>query len=188
MLDVHALDRADALREVEHLRLGERRSREPAAILLPDHGRVQALLDRRPDREGGGEVVPLDDEVRTVADADLVDLREELVGGVAREDVGRPGLDADPDEREQALSLPRRRTLELVVAELDAHLLVRLRRMRLRERHGHVEVGDAGLEAGVEDLRTLNSGSTAFSTASAAVSRDQADDVVLGSRRRPDTR
>ena len=70
------------------LRLGERRGREPAAVVLPDHRRVEALLDRRPDREGRREVVALDDEVRAVADADLVDLGEQLVGGVAGEDVG----------------------------------------------------------------------------------------------------
>ena len=97
VLDVHALDRADALREVEHLGLGERLGREPAAALLPDHRRVEALLDRRPDRERRREVVALDDEVGAVADPDLVDLREQLVGGVAREHVGRAGLDADPD-------------------------------------------------------------------------------------------
>ena len=35
VLDVDALDRADALREVEHLGLGERRGREPAAVAAP---------------------------------------------------------------------------------------------------------------------------------------------------------
>ena len=50
------------------LGLRERRGREPAALALPDHRRVEALLDRRPDREGRREVVALDDEVRAVAD------------------------------------------------------------------------------------------------------------------------
>ena len=63
----------------------ERRGGEPAAIALPDDRRVQALLDRRPDRERGREVVALDDEVGAVAHADLVDLGEQLVGGVAGE-------------------------------------------------------------------------------------------------------
>ena len=106
VLDVDALDGPDPLGEVEDLGLGERRGREPAAGLLPDHRRVEALLDRRPDRERGGEVVALDDEVGAVADPDLVDLREQLVGGVAREDVGRAGLDPDPDERQLALLRP----------------------------------------------------------------------------------
>ena len=56
VLDVHALDRPDALGEHEGLRLGERRRGEPAAALLPHHRRVEALLDRRPDREGRREV------------------------------------------------------------------------------------------------------------------------------------
>ena len=41
---------------------------------------------------------------------------------------------------------------ELVVAELDVCLLIRVLGVRLRERRSHVEVGDARLEAGVEDL------------------------------------
>ena len=73
VLDVDALDRADALGEVEHLGLRERLGREPAALALPDHGRIEALLDRRPDREGRREVVALDDEARAVSDPDLVD-------------------------------------------------------------------------------------------------------------------
>ena len=68
-----------------------------------------------------------------------------------REDVGRARLDPDPDEREQALLLPRRGPLELVVAELDARELVRALGVRLGQRHRHVEVRDAGLEARVED-------------------------------------
>ena len=50
----------------------------------------------------GRELVPLDLEVRAVADADLVDLGEQLVGGVAGEDIGGARLDADADEGEPA--------------------------------------------------------------------------------------
>jgi hypothetical protein len=107
VLDVDALDRPDPLREVERLGLRERLRREPAAVALPDHGRVEALLDRRPDGERRREVVALDHEVRTVADADLVDFGEELVGRVPCEDVCRARLDSDPDEREQPRVLPR---------------------------------------------------------------------------------
>ena len=153
VLDVDALDGADSLGEVEDLGLGERLGREPAAALLPDHGRVEALLDRRPDRERGGEVVALDDEVGAVADPDLVDLREQLVGRVAREHVGGAGLDPDPDQRQPAGLLPALVLRELVVAELHARLGVGPLGMRLRERRCHVEIGRPGLEAGVEDLR-----------------------------------
>ncbi len=70
---------------------------------------------------------------------------------MAREDIGGARLDPDPDERELALLLPGARPLELVVTELDAALLERLRRVGLGQRHCHVQVGDARLEAGVED-------------------------------------
>src|SRR5213076_1968144 len=90
VLHVDAFDLSDALGKPEGLRLRERLRRVEAAVALPDERRVQALLDRRPDREGRREVVAADNEVRAVADADLVDLREQVVGGVAREHVGEP--------------------------------------------------------------------------------------------------
>src|SRR5471030_1007405 len=55
VLDVDALDLADALREVEDLRLAERRSGEPAHAFLPDHRWVETLLDGGPDREARRE-------------------------------------------------------------------------------------------------------------------------------------
>ena len=54
VLHVHALDRADPLRELERLGLAERRRGVPAAALLPDDRRVEALLDRRPDARTTG--------------------------------------------------------------------------------------------------------------------------------------
>ena len=57
VLDVHALDGPMPSGKHEGLRLAERLGREPAAVLLEHDRRVQALLDRGPDREGRGEVV-----------------------------------------------------------------------------------------------------------------------------------
>ncbi len=79
VLDVHALHLPDPLRELEHLGLRERRGRVEAALALPDERRVQALLDRRPDREGGREVIALHDEIRPVAHPDLLHAREQLL-------------------------------------------------------------------------------------------------------------
>ena len=76
-------------------------SREEPAVALPHERRVEALLDRRPDRERRREVVAVDHEVGAVAHADLVDLGEQVVGGVAGEDVGEAGLHAHAHEREQ---------------------------------------------------------------------------------------
>ena len=137
--------------EGEDLRLAERRRREPAALALVDHGRVEALLDRRPDRERRREVVAVDDEVGTVADADLVDPREEVVGGIAGGDVGEAGLDAHAHERHQVAVLPRRVLRELGVAEPAPGLLVGLGRMRLGHVHRHVDVVAVGGERAFED-------------------------------------
>ena len=153
MLDVHALDRADALGEDEGLGLGEGRRGEEAALALPDERRVEALLDRRPDGERRREVEALDHEVRAVADADLVDVVEEVVGGVAGEDVAEARLHADADEREAPRLLPRAGHGELRVAEHHAGVLVRGVRVRLGEGHRHVEVGDVGFARRAEDRR-----------------------------------
>jgi hypothetical protein len=151
VLDVHAFHLADALGEREGLRLAERRRREPATVALPDDRRVQALLDGGPDRERGREVVALDLEVRTVAYAHLVDVAEQVVGGVAREHIGRARLGAQPDEGEQPPFDPCVGHRELVVAELLPDLLVRMLRVRFGERHGHVHIGDPGVERPLED-------------------------------------
>ena len=106
---------------------------------------------------------------------------EELVGRVTGEDVRGARLDPDPDEREQALLLPGRGALELVVAELDADLLVRVRRVRLGERHRHVEVRDAGLEARVED-RDVEERVDGVQDGVGARLADERDDGVLARR------
>lgn len=81
----------------------------------------------------------------------LVDLAEEVVGGVAGEDVGESRLDTDPDEREATVGLPLPRHGELLVAEHDADLLVGLLGMTLRQAHRHVEVVGPGSLGAVED-------------------------------------
>jgi hypothetical protein len=151
VLDVDALDGPDPPGEVEHLGLGERRHREPAAVRLPDHRRVEALLDRGPDREPGREVVALHDQVGAVAYAGLVDLAEQVVLRVAGEHVGEPGLHAHAHEREPPGGLPGARLGELLVAQLHARELVRPLGMRVGQRHRHVHVVDPGRMAGVED-------------------------------------
>ena len=121
----------------------------PAA--LPHDRRVQALLDRRPDGERRGELVALDHQVRAVADADLVDGREQPVGRVAGEHVRQPGLDPDAAQRQQPAALPLAGERELLVTQLDPRLPVRVGRVRAGQRHRHVEVGDPGGEGRAED-------------------------------------
>ena len=48
----------------------------------------------------GGEVVAGDGEVGAVADTELVDRREQVVGRVPREDIGQARLDTDADQRQ----------------------------------------------------------------------------------------
>jgi hypothetical protein len=108
-------------------------------------------LDRRPDRERRREVVTGHDEVRPVAHAELVDLAEQVVFGVAREDVRESRFDPDADEGEPSSILPLAVLGELLVAELDARQRVRLLRVGRRQAHRHVEVGRAGGQCTVED-------------------------------------
>ena len=153
MLDVHALDRADALREHECLRLRERCSGEPPAVVLPYERRVETLLDRGPDREGRREVVTRYDEVAPVAHADLVDGVEEMVGGVAGEDVGQAGLDAHAHQREPAPLAPAIRHRELRGAEHLPRLLVGAFGVGLGQRHRHVDVVTVRIEGCCEYRR-----------------------------------
>ena len=152
VLDVDALDRADALGEVEHLGLAERRRRVPAAVRLPDDRRVEALLDRRPDRERRREVVAVDDEVRAVADADLVDLAEQVVR--RRSGRRRPTARARrrcrraPAARRPPRRRPRRTARRRASRRSRAYGALG---MRVRQRHRHVEVVGAGRERALED-------------------------------------
>ncbi len=98
------------------------------AVCLPDHRRVEALLDGGPDRERRRELVAVDGEVRPVARAQLVDIGEQMVGRIAGEDIGKAGLYTDPDQSEPARGLPLVLDGELLVAELDAGEFVRLAR------------------------------------------------------------
>lgn len=74
-----------------------------------------------------------------------------MVGGVAGEDVREAGLDSDADEREASGLLPRVGLGELLVAELDADVRVRLALVGSRERHRHVEVVGARGKGSVEN-------------------------------------
>ena len=77
MLHIDHIDLTDPFGKFEDFMFRERLRGEPAFILLPDHRRVQALFDRCPDREIGSEFITIDDDVRSIADADLIDLIEE---------------------------------------------------------------------------------------------------------------
>ena len=152
VLDVDALDRADALGEVEHLGLAERLGGEPAAVLLPDDRRVQALLDRRPDRERRREVVAVDDEVGAVAHADLVDRRR--TGGRRRSGRRRrtsPGSTPMPTSASRPAPPIRRRAR--TARRRASRRSARTGRSGCgsRQRHRHVEVVDAGRERGAKD-------------------------------------
>jgi hypothetical protein len=151
VLDVDALDRTDALREVEDLRLAEGLGGEPAAVTLPDHRRVEALLDRGPDRERRREVVALDGQVGAVASAELVDGAEQGVGGVPGEDVGQPRLDPHAHQCQPPGGGPVVGHRELLVAKLQPGLGVRVLRMRRRQAHRHVEVVGARRQGAPED-------------------------------------
>ena len=151
VLDVDALELADPLREPEHLRLRERRGGVEAAPALPHQRRVQALLDRRPDRERGREVIALDDQVGAVAHADFTDSREQLIRGVAGKHVRQAGLNAHTHERQQPGLLPGLVLGELVLSQQRPRAFVGPAGVGPRGRQRHVQVGDPGLERGAED-------------------------------------
>lgn len=101
--------------------------------------------------ENVGEVIATDCHVGAVAHADLVDLTEQLVGGIARRDIGETGFHSHAAQRQQSPLLPLGIRGELLVAELHAALAVGTLRVRSRQGHRHVEIAGAAGEAGVED-------------------------------------
>ena len=120
-------------REVEDLRLAERLGGVPPLVLLPDHRRVEALLDDRPDRESRREDLAAgfvaDHEIGAVSHAQLVDLGEEVVGGIPGENVREARFDADADEGEQPLDFPLPGLVELLLTQQHSGQLVRPLRM-----------------------------------------------------------
>ena len=150
MLDVHALDRADALGEREGLGGAEGLGGMPVTV-APDDRRIEALLDRGPDAEHRGKGEAGDLEIAAVADVDLVQLVEVMLRGVSGEDVGEAGVHAHADDGQLAARLPLPRHRELLVPELHAGFAERPIRVWLRERHGHVHVVDARLQGTAED-------------------------------------
>ncbi len=124
VLDVDALQLADALGEREQLGLGERLGREPAAVAFVDDRRIEALLDRRPDAERRGKGEALDHQVVAVAHADLVNRREQVVGRRSGRDIGEARLDTHADECEQPALGPGVAGRELGSTEADAELVM----------------------------------------------------------------
>jgi hypothetical protein len=147
VLDVGTVHPADALRQVERLGVGERRHGVEAAVALPDDGRVGALLNRHPDGEAEADALEAGDlEVGAVADTDLVDLVEVVIGRVAAVPVGHARLDAEAHQ-------PQLPDLdELVVERLLVLAQDLVRRvegvggMRDRQRCRGVHVVDSRLE------------------------------------------
>ena len=76
-------------------RHSEKGSVVPTSVRLPHHRRVQAFLDHCPDGERGSEVVARNHHVRGVPNPEFVDVREQVVGGIAGEHVGQSRLHPD---------------------------------------------------------------------------------------------
>jgi hypothetical protein len=150
MLDVHAFDIADAAGESEHLWLAEWFRREPAAVALVDNRGSEAFFDGGPDGERRSELVPVDGEVAAVSNADLVDRGEEMIGGVASEDVGQAGFNAHAADGEQTARRPCVADRELFIAEFDATGSIGIVGMGRGRMHRHVDVVAARLKRCVE--------------------------------------
>ena len=152
VLHVHAFHRTNPLRKRELLGRRERLGREPLPpFTVPDHRRVEALLDRGPDREDRREGVALDAQVAAVPHVDLVDLVEEVLGRVGGEDIGQSRIHAHAQQREASAGAPGGIALELLVAKLHAGMVVGVVSVWPREAVGHVHVVDASGKRPLED-------------------------------------
>jgi hypothetical protein len=150
VLDVHALDRPDTAREVEYLRLAEGFGGVPAAVCSKITGGLRPLRSSSRWRRRS-EVIAVDREVGAVPGAQFFDVVEEVIGGVPGEDVRQPGFDTDPHQCQPSGGSPLLVEGELLVTQFDARKFVRALRVRLGERHRHVQVVRAGLIGPSED-------------------------------------
>ena len=186
MLHVDALDRADALGEVEDLRLAERRGGEPAAVLLPHDRRVEALLDRGPHRERRREdSLPSSSVTTRLAPSRVpsssISLNRWSAAYLANTSES-PGSTPIPTSASRPADSHSSATANCSSPSLTPVCLVRRLRVRLRQGHRHVEVVGARRRTRRRRSACRRRGSTAFITWVMPCSRhsaatDSADDA-----------
>src|SRR5262249_54856435 len=142
MLHVDHIDRADASWKIKNFVLGERFSGKPAFAFFVDDRRIQTLLDRRPDRKVRSELITVDGDVRTIPDANFIDLVEEKIMRIPREYIGHTRLHAKAYQRKVSRALPIPGFLKLVISQFDSGLVERVLRVRLRQGHRHIHISD----------------------------------------------
>ena len=103
------------------------------------------------EKEGAEIRYALHHQVGPVAHTGLVDVAEQVVGGVAGQHVSQARLDAHADHRQPPARRPSLGQGELLVPELHPRLAVRVAGMGLRQRHRHVHVMDPAGQGGAED-------------------------------------
>ena len=90
-------------------------------------------------------------KVGAVTDTDLINLIEQVIGGITGEHIGQPRLNTHPHEREEAFVDPLGLGRELFVAEFHPGAAMRIGGVRPRQTHRGVEVVAAGIERAGED-------------------------------------
>src|SRR5689334_23263657 len=113
--------------------LGEWLGCKPAFVPLPDHRWIQTFLDGGPDGKVGSKLVAIDGNVRSIANAHLLDLVKQIVLGIACEDIRHTRLNPHPHQGKLIFLLPIAGFPKLIVAELDAGLMERILSVWLRE-------------------------------------------------------
>src|SRR5688572_32644700 len=116
MFHVNHIHGTNAFWKIEGFMFRKRFRCEPAFILFPNNGWVQTLFNGSPDREAGSKVVPIDGDIGTITDADLVDLIKELILCITREHVCHAWFHAEANKREQTFLFPLFRFVELIIA------------------------------------------------------------------------
>ena len=155
MLHVHTLNRANALGEGEDFRLAKGWGGEPTLVLLPDHGRVEAFLNRGPDAERGSKdfvafVVP-HNQIRAITGAQLINRTKQVVLRIAGKDIGHSWFHANTDQSEAVGLLPVPCGSELLVTELYTGFGIRVGGVGQGQGHRHVKVVSIGGERASKD-------------------------------------
>src|SRR5258708_38510235 len=102
MFYIDHIDLSNTFRELERLMFRERLGREPTLPLLPDHGRIEAFFNRRPDRKIRRELIAINLNVRSIADTNLFNFLQYRMLRVALEHTVHAGFHAATNQRKQA--------------------------------------------------------------------------------------
>src|SRR5688572_32035114 len=106
MFHIDHIHWANPFREIKDFVLGEWLRCEPTFVLLPNDRWIQTFFNRRPDGKTWRKVIAINRNITSIADANLIDLIEDVILRITREHICHAWLHAKANECEQTFLFP----------------------------------------------------------------------------------